>query len=161
MDAIELERQRRLSAVHEASHLVVWLMLGQRMEGQNDAVTIKPPNGKNGDWSWTFHAETKELARQSARDLAVALFAGHLGELTMDPDSSPYYGDDDRLHARKIIARYAPAENLPRLYEEAGDLVRRFQDIIWKFADELLKRETIPGLECEELFQELLRCVTH
>ena len=143
--------QRQLAAVHLSGHVVAWLLQGQRMDLAFDYVSLDP-----GQWHYLLHDQ-----KGQARDLAVALLAGYAAELTMDLDAPAQNGAADLRLVRKLMREFAPAENVEQLEAEARDLVRRFFDIITTFAGELLRRQTITGPQCEELFQQLLASVTH
>jgi hypothetical protein len=146
------ERQRQLAAVHLSGHAVAWLLAGQRMDTGLDFVALMPGSG----WRYLLHDEAGQ-----SRDLAVALLAGYAAELALDPDAPERNGAADMRQALKTMREFAPAENIEQLGRESRDLVRRFRDVILTFAGELLRRETITGPQCEELFHQLLGSVTH
>lgn len=154
MNSRTREHQRQLAAVHLSGHAVAWLLAGQRMDTGLDFVALTPDSG--GQWNYLLHDQ-----KGQSRDLVVSLLAGYVAELAMDPDAPAQNGAADMRLVRKLMREFAPAENVERLEGEARDLVRRFADVIRVFAGELLKRETITGPQCEELFHQLLGSVTH
>jgi hypothetical protein len=148
-------KQRRRLAARLAGQTVVWLVSGRGMDYAHHQLNLAPQNEQTPvEWSYVFAFYTP----QQARALAVSILAGFLAEQELDPSAPRQDVAADRRQVHKLVRKFTLPE-VRELEIEAGDLVRRFMDIILRFTGELLQRETIPGATCEDIFEQLSKSV--
>ena len=163
---------RLATAYHEAGHVVVATYFGL----PTTKVTIDPTDDAFGEWVHPSpfmldlgRRRVGPARRQAARQMIIASYAGLAAERMIDPQAPDFRGEADNEGAMDLSREYrvfprnrcfvgddTHQKYLGRLRREARRLVRKLRPAIEVLAQELLRRETIPGDEAMALVEPII-----
>jgi hypothetical protein len=154
--------ERYVTSVHESAHAVSWLALGGTLDAE-DSVTIVPrqlPSGEilGGHFNHAMRWNSRQEARLLAEKHIISDFAGHQAELRLVPNLSRSPSDDECAEEafRRFIHEGDMQTYLRAREQQAAELVLRYWPQIVAFSEELLRVQTLNGLQCQRLFDKLL-----